>query len=36
MRGRQMTIALAACALAACAGPAGADTNAAKRWIEKG
>ena len=35
MRGRQLTIALAACALAVCAGPAGADINAAKKWIEK-
>jgi glycerol transport system substrate-binding protein len=35
MRGRQLTIALATCALLACAGPASADINAAKRWIEK-
>jgi glycerol transport system substrate-binding protein len=30
-----LTIALAACALAVCAGPAWADINAAKKWIEK-
>ncbi|MFZ1105041.1 MAG: ABC transporter substrate-binding protein, partial [Hyphomicrobiaceae bacterium] len=35
MRGRRLTIALAACALAVCAGPAGADIKAAKRWIDK-
>jgi glycerol transport system substrate-binding protein len=35
MRGRQLTIALATCAWAACAGSARADMDAAKRWIEK-
>src|SRR5512145_2973404 len=34
MRGR-LTIALATCALAACASPAFADVEAAKRWIDK-
>ena len=35
MRGRQLTIALATCALAACASSAWAGMDEAKRWIEK-
>src|SRR5262245_38818302 len=35
MRGRQLTVALATCAVVACAGSAWADVEAAKRWIEK-
>jgi glycerol transport system substrate-binding protein len=35
MRGRRLTMVLATCALATYASSALADTNAAKRWIEK-